>query len=136
MKNPDQYITEVKERFNKTDIWQKGSSGNKLQPVIPQDNIQLLYDFLESELLKMRDRTLEEERTRIALIVANAGLNRVPLLNNEKDFTGTYWISANMLYFVITGHHLNHDFDEGVIPRNVEMDEMVNLSNIEVLKKQ
>jgi len=65
----------------------------------------------------------QEEMTAdtIAKMVAAAGSNDVSL-KDGPGFTGTYWISANDLYFRITGRHLNADFESGAIPRNEMME--------------
>lgn len=59
----------------------------------------------------------------IAELVAGAGMNNVSLLTGGK-FSGTYWISANDLYFRITGRHLNDDFENKKVKRNKFMDEL------------
>ena len=53
----------------------------------------------------------------IAKLISQAGVNKISL-KCGGDFTGTYWISANNLYKILTGRHLNHDFDSGKIKRN------------------
>jgi hypothetical protein len=63
--------------------------------------------------------------TDIAQMVAAAGSNKVSL-KTDNNFTGTYWISANDLYFRITGRHLNADFEHGIVPRNAMMDEQAS----------
>jgi len=63
----------------------------------------------------------------IAHLIAGAGTNNVSLLSNRKTFTGTYWISANDLYFRITGRHLNADFENEIVPRNTMMDGLNDL---------
>jgi hypothetical protein len=67
----------------------------------------------------------EDEVTvnKIANMIAGAGSNKISL-KDDRNFTGTYWISANDLYFRITGRHLNADFDNGIIPRNAWMDDI------------
>lgn len=57
-------------------------------------------------------------------LVSGAGMNKISLLDN-KDFTGTYWISANDLYFAIVGRHLNEDFESGRIPKNTMMEALI-----------
>jgi len=66
----------------------------------------------------------EKARQEVALMVSQAGMNKIPLRSDSETFTGTYWISANMLYFYLTGRHLNADFENGVIPRNPHIDEL------------
>lgn len=60
----------------------------------------------------------------VAKMVAAAGMNNVSVLAN-KTFTGTYWISANDLYFCITGRHLNADFESGVVPINSMFEQII-----------
>lgn len=65
-------------------------------------------------------REIAEKKVReeIARMVAQAGINNISLSNDKESYTGTYWISANNLYFILTGRHLNQDVEDGKIPAN------------------
>lgn len=76
---------------------------------------------IKSHLTTYAEVRVGEERERCAELVAMAGVGKVSLLNNEDNFTGTFWVSANDLYFYITGTHLNADFESGKLPWNGEM---------------
>jgi len=70
----------------------------------------------------LEKRIKEETKREIALLISQSGMNKISLKGG--DFTGTYWISANGLYKILTGRHLSHDFDEGIIERNECMDNL------------
>ena len=81
---------------------------------------QSVKDFIISTYKSI----IEGERTRIAEIVAGAGENKISLLDNSDNFTGTYWISANGLYFMLTGKHLNQAFEDGDIAQNKQFNQL------------
>lgn len=60
---------------------------------------------------------VEQARGEVAKEIAMAGENKISLLNDD-NFTGTYWISLNSLYFHLTGRHINADWENGVIEKN------------------
>lgn len=70
-------------------------------------------DWLRSKLTTL----VEQARQDVAKEVAMAGENKISLLDDD-NFTGTYWISLNSLYFHLTGRHINADWESGVIEKN------------------
>lgn len=70
---------------------------------------------------KIIEKNVKEE---IAAVIAQAGINSIPLRSDKETFTGTYWVSANMIYFYLTGRHLNHDRENGFLPRNRFFEEL------------
>lgn len=72
----------------------------------------------------------------IAEMVAAAGTNNVSLRAEHDSSTGTYWISANDLYFQITGRHLNADFQEKRVKRNRMMEEVANEPHLSALAQK
>lgn len=85
------------------------------------DNLMWLIDNkIQQELEEVK----REERERIAKIVGRAGDNSISTLRT-KDFTGTYWISANNLYKELTGFHLNKAREIGSVVNSTfnEIDE-------------
>lgn len=84
-------------------------------------NLPLLGEYIRST----REEAKREEREGIARMVSQAGENMVTLLINEDSFTGTYWISANMLYFLLTGRHLNQDYEDGIVEKNPSIEALL-----------
>lgn len=85
--------------------------------------IQAERDRAEEELQKAR----EEEKERIAEMLSKAGDNKISILDND-NFTGTYWISLNDAYRLITGRQVNHDWEEGRIKKNATVEMVIRKS--------
>lgn len=86
-------------------------------------------DFIRDALERAWEAGVRHERERIALEVSRAGENQISVLSNAENFTGTYWISLNMLYFTLTGRHLNADWENGVIEKNPTIEALLRESS-------
>ncbi len=71
-----------------------------------------------------REMAEKKVREEIAHMVAQAGMNSISLRGDKGSYTGTYWVSANDLYRVLTGRQINDDLESGRIPANQFFDEM------------
>lgn len=80
---------------------------------------------MEQLLDKVSKESYERARLDLAKEVAMAGENKIPLLNDTKNFTGTHWISLNMLYFYLTGRHINADWESGALEKNPSIEAFI-----------
>lgn len=83
------------------------------------------YDWQTDFIDKVSEESYERARLDLAKEVAMAGENKIPLLNDTKNFTGTHWISLNMLYFYLTGRHINADWESGALEKNPSIEAFI-----------
>ena len=110
-------ITASRER-----MWQEAIFAS---PIILDRKGETVVHMSKSEFnaaLLQHEAVVREE---IAKELAMAGTNLISLFWNHKDFTGTYWVSANDAYFSLTGRHMNTDRHEGKLPTNTMFDDLL-----------
>lgn len=90
---------------------------------VMQKDQDKLIDFINHQLQKAR----EDERERIAQMLSKAGTNKISVLD-DGNFTGTYWISLNNTYHILTGRQINDDFEKGKVEKNPTLEMIVRNS--------
>lgn len=127
-------IEEVVEQFMMT--WFRPAYFEALTPTNRQEQViydeaklkwetckQQLTETLHHQLQKAR----EEEREKIAEMLSKAGDNKISMLDDD-NFTGTYWISLNDAYRLLTGRQVNHDWEQGKIEKNATVEMVIRKS--------